>query len=185
MIDMIMRMAVDLPAPLGPRKPQRLPRGTSRSRSRTARVAPKDLLTPRMEMESSATVLNAADRRKIQSASGAGACSAGGWEVNANEDQASGRWLWRRRRGPGGRGPGSCGPAGRSAAGRGLCGGSFAGFLAQQFLDFSGRLERRGIDLVEFDFGEGHSDLHAGLLDVHLGEKVQFFDWLPFRKGDS
>src|SRR5262245_51166516 len=68
MIDMIMRMVVDFPAPFGPRKPQRLPRGTSRSSSRTARVEPKDLLTPLMEMDSSATGSIERETKKTEAA---------------------------------------------------------------------------------------------------------------------
>ncbi len=50
---MIMRMVVVLPAPLGPMKPQSEPRGTSRSSSDTAVVAPKVLVTPRRRMAES------------------------------------------------------------------------------------------------------------------------------------
>src|SRR5262245_18159707 len=55
MIDMIIRIVVVLPAPFGPRNPQRLPRGTSRSRPRTAWTFPKVLETPRTLMTASVT----------------------------------------------------------------------------------------------------------------------------------
>src|SRR5580765_1040858 len=45
-----MRMVVDLPAPLGPRKPKKLPRGTSRSTPSTAGLKPYDLRRPRTRM---------------------------------------------------------------------------------------------------------------------------------------
>src|SRR5690606_645664 len=46
-IDMIIRMHVVLPAPLGPMKPHVVPPGTSRSRLSTALTVPKLLQTPR------------------------------------------------------------------------------------------------------------------------------------------
>src|SRR4051812_11984414 len=45
-----MRMVVDLPAPLGPRKPKKLPRGTSRSTPSTAALRAYDLRRPRTRM---------------------------------------------------------------------------------------------------------------------------------------
>src|SRR5687767_7318959 len=45
MIDMIMRIVVLFPAPFGPRNPHSEPRGTTRSRSRTAQVAPNCFCT--------------------------------------------------------------------------------------------------------------------------------------------
>src|SRR5690625_5902269 len=45
-----MRMVVDLPAPLGPRKPWTSPCSTSRSRPSSARVLPKVLTRPRVEI---------------------------------------------------------------------------------------------------------------------------------------
>src|SRR4051812_16124410 len=45
-----MRMVVDLPAPLGPRKPKKLPRGTSRSTPSTAAFSPYDFRRPRTRM---------------------------------------------------------------------------------------------------------------------------------------
>ena len=43
---MIMRMLVVLPDPFGPRSPQIVPRGTSKSKSKTAVCFPKRLVTP-------------------------------------------------------------------------------------------------------------------------------------------
>src|SRR3954451_23930638 len=45
-----MRMVVDLPAPVGPRKPKKLPRGTSRSTPSTAALSPYNLRRPRTRM---------------------------------------------------------------------------------------------------------------------------------------
>src|SRR2546425_12272157 len=45
-IDMIMRIVVVLPAPLGPMKPYSAPRGTTGSRRSTAVVPPNVFLTP-------------------------------------------------------------------------------------------------------------------------------------------
>src|SRR5512133_3210813 len=45
-----MRIVVDLPAPLGPRKPKKLPRGTSRSTPSTAAFEPYDFRRPRTRM---------------------------------------------------------------------------------------------------------------------------------------
>src|SRR5690625_1232026 len=45
-----MRMVVDFPAPLGPRKPWTSPCSTSRSRPSSARVLPKVLTRPRVEI---------------------------------------------------------------------------------------------------------------------------------------
>src|SRR5262245_21768907 len=44
-----MRIVVVLPAPLGPRSPNRLPAATSRERFETARLLPYDLLTSWMD----------------------------------------------------------------------------------------------------------------------------------------
>ena len=49
-IPRIARMAVDLPAPLGPRKPWTVPRRTVRSRPSTAVNDPKRLVNPRTVM---------------------------------------------------------------------------------------------------------------------------------------
>src|SRR4029079_12508821 len=47
-------MVVDLPAPLGPRRPTHVPAGTSRSSPSTAVIGPKRLVTPRIRSAMSA-----------------------------------------------------------------------------------------------------------------------------------
>src|SRR5690606_4518204 len=54
-IDMIILIVVVLPAPLGPMKPHRAPRGTARWKSSTAFCAPKPFVTPSSTTAASAT----------------------------------------------------------------------------------------------------------------------------------
>ena len=51
----IIRIVEDLPAPLGPRKPNASPRRTSTSMPLTASKSPKDLRSPRAEIIASLT----------------------------------------------------------------------------------------------------------------------------------
>ena len=51
----IIRIVLDLPAPLGPRKPKASPRRTSTSMPLTASKSPNDLRSPRAEIMESVT----------------------------------------------------------------------------------------------------------------------------------
>ena len=53
--DAIIRIVLDLPAPLGPRKPNASPLRTSTSMPFTASSSPKDLRSPRAEIMDSVT----------------------------------------------------------------------------------------------------------------------------------
>ena len=59
----IIRMVLDLPAPLGPRKPNASPRRTSTSMPSTAVKSPKVLVSPRARSRTSSSVMQRASER--------------------------------------------------------------------------------------------------------------------------
>ena len=187
-----MRMVVLLPAPLGPRKPQRLPWGTTRSRSRTAWVLPKRLCTPAICIAASLTSSRLFLNRGCNPESVAYTLRA--VQVERGEEYGMGSFSVRgaQKNGPaprkGGTGPvtGRLGEGGviRGSAAR-LGGGLGAGAALELVGDFRGGRDLFLGDLVEFEFIDGHLHLHAHDAHGHDGGDVDVSELLAFLHHDG